>query len=70
MGRHQLPPLRALSIAARRLDLPRKPRVAHPGRVTSTQVKAMRRKLARLPRHKDPRLRHTSKGRRFAEMVF
>jgi hypothetical protein len=69
MGRHRLPPFRALSIAARRLDIPRKPSVAHPGRVTSTQVKAMRRKMGRLPRHKDPRLRHTSKGRRLADMA-
>ncbi len=67
--RRRLPPLKALHLAARHLNIPRKARGrGDMGRVTPTQVKAMRRKMRRLPRHKDPRLRHSYRGRRFEEM--
>ncbi len=71
MIRRRLPPLKALHLAARQLNIPRKARGRGAmGRVTPTQVKAMRRKMRRLPRHKDPRLRHSYRGRRFEEMAY
>ncbi len=67
MVRHRLPVILALKVAARRLNVPAR---VSSGHFTRARIKAQRRKMDRVRRHKDPRLRHTFKGKRFEEMAY
>lgn len=69
IARYRLPPARALKAAANQLGIRRTGSGRAGGHFTKARIRAQRRKMARLPRHKDPRLRHTYKGKRFEEMA-